>query len=143
MATLKYFIGTHCQPRAQAIFFLVTFGYACDDGNDHYDDSASLSFYQRAILEDIHNHTDWDCFGEYVPEDFHDGKKMFLTIAQAICSCMLHDPSWKNEMLSPVLNEIFKIPSPWRHENIASFLLFCSESVRSYLGCQPKPPSLC
>lgn len=129
MAIIKYYIGIYHNSRAQATLFLLAFGIGCDDSNDHYKNSKSLSLFQRGILDDLHNHTDWDCLTESVPEDFHEGKKMFLTLAQAICSCMQQKRAWKEEMLSSVLNDMFSIPTVWLRENIAAFLLFCSENV--------------
>ena len=61
--------------------------------------------------------------------DFGDGKKMFLTLAQAICCCLTHDPVWKDNVLSDMLDEMFQIPGEWLRDNVASFLLFCNESV--------------
>ncbi len=37
---------------------------------------------------------------------------------------------WKEEFLVPVLDKLFDIPRSWKRENIAGFLLFCSEKVR-------------
>ena len=129
MATLKYFIGLESQPKPQAIFFMAIFGYSCDDIGTHYERPKTLSYYQMNILDDLHNHTDWTSFTDMMPTDFRDGKKMFLVLAQAICCCLTHAPEWKNNMLSPMLDEIFKIPGEWLRENVAAFLLFCNESV--------------
>ncbi len=55
---------------------------------------------------------------------------MFYTLAQAVCSCMTAVKMWKEELLVPVLDQLFRTPSPWKRENVAGFLLFCSEKVR-------------
>ena len=81
--TVKYFRLDKRKPRNLAIFFLSVFGFACEDQKDHYENSNSLSFYQCSILEDLHNHTDWDYFTDSFPIDFRDGKRTFLTLAQA------------------------------------------------------------
>ena len=54
---------------------------------------------------------------------------MFLTLAQAICCCLTHDPVWKDDVISDMLDEMFQIPGEWLRDNVASFLLFCNESV--------------
>ena len=131
MATFRYFIGPDSEPKAQALVFLLTFGYPCSDALTHYDNASDLNFYQRAILEDLHNHTDWECFTEAAPADFHEGKQMFLPLAQAICCCMTQNQDWKTQLLNPILDEMFQIPSTWMRENVAGFLLFCSEQVTS------------
>ena len=129
MTTLKFFLGPQPLPRNLAIFFLAIFGFACEDLLDHYEESTTLSYYQYSILADLHNHTDWDCLTDLIPIDFGDGKKMFLTLAQAICCCLTHDPVWKDDVLSDMLDEMFQIPGEWLRDNVASFLLFCNESV--------------
>ena len=111
LTTMKHFVGDNV--KSQAIFLLIAFGYTCDDTNDHYTKPDTLSYYQRNLLEDIHNHTDWECYGELPPDDFHDGKKMFYSLAQAICCCMSYSIKWKEEMLSKVLRKIFSTPKPW------------------------------
>ena len=129
MTTLKFFLGPQPLPKNLAIFFLAIFGFACEDLLDHYEESTTLSYYQYSILADLHNHTDWDCLTDLIPIDFGDGKKMFLTLAQAICCCLTHDPVWKDNVLSDMLDEMFQIPGEWLRDNVASFLLFCNESV--------------
>ncbi len=54
---------------------------------------------------------------------------MFYTLAQAVCSCMTAVSWWKEQMLVSVLDQLFCVPSPWRRENVAGFLLFCSEKL--------------
>ena len=54
---------------------------------------------------------------------------MFYTLAQAVCSC-LSITRWKQNLLCDVLDAMFRIPRPWKRENVAGFLLFCSEEVR-------------
>jgi len=135
MATLKYFIGLDSEPRPQAIFFLTIFGLSCDDIATHYEKPNTLSHYKMNILDDLHNHTDWTSFTDMMPFDFRDGRKMFLVLAQAICCCLTHESEWKNNMLSPMLDEIFKIPGEWLRENVAAFLLFCNETlILHYIG---------
>lgn len=61
---------------------------------------------------------------------FHfKGKAMFYTLAQAICSCVNANKKWRTEHVNRVLDELFKVPRPWRRDNVAGFLLFCSEKV--------------
>ena len=79
----------------------------------------------------IHNHADWDAFTETSPIDFHDGKGVFYTLAQATCSIVNYSAEWGAEALPDVLLELFKTPEPWEQDNVAGFLLFCSERVRS------------
>lgn len=129
MSTLEHFVGIFDNPQAQAMFFLITFGNPCHDAKTHYTNANTLSFYQKALLQDIHNHTNWESFINVTPEDFHAGKAMFLDLAQAICCCMSLEFTWKNEMLCSILDEMFQIPTLWLRENIAAFLLFCSEKV--------------
>ena len=58
------------------------------------------------------------------------GKKMFFCMAQAICCCLnSRRHQWKNQMLVQVLDSLFHVPRPWPLENVAGFLLFCSEPV--------------
>jgi hypothetical protein len=90
-------------------------------------------------LEETHNHTDWDSFSDVSPDDFHEGKTMFYTLAQAVCSCITYNKQWKDEMVSEVLDYMFQIPKPWLKENVAGFLLFCNETVTAkilYLNFQ-------
>ena len=56
---------------------------------------------------------------------------MFYTLAQAICSCIniTQNQSWRREMLHKVLDKLFNIPFSWKRDNVAGFLLFCSEKV--------------
>ena len=63
------------------------------------------------------------------------GKEMFYTLAQAVCSCMTAVPAWKETMMASMLDSLFNIPASWKRENVAGFLLFCSEKVRFSL-CQ-------
>ena len=67
MTTLKFFLGPRPLPKNLAIFFLAIFGFACEDQKDHYEESATLSYYQYSILADLHNHTDWDCLTDVIP----------------------------------------------------------------------------
>lgn len=126
------------EPRLQALILLSMFGPICEDTDDHYggeDLTMILSFDQMHILEELNNHTDWELVTEIAPEDFHEGKKMFFTLAQAICSCMSYSNFWKEEMSSIVLDIMFRTPTLWMRENIAGFLLFCSESaILHYVG---------
>ena len=54
---------------------------------------------------------------------------MFYTLSQAICSCTMAVDSWKKEMMNQVLEQLIQIPSTWKKDNVAGFLLFCSEKV--------------
>jgi len=131
--TIKYFHLDKQKPRNLAIFFLSVFGFACEDQKDHYENSNSLSFYQYSILEDLHNHTDWDYFTDSFPIDFRDGKRTFLTLAQAICCCLTHQS--EEFSVSPMLEKMFKVPGQWLRDNVASFLLFCNETlILHYIG---------
>ena len=86
----------------------------------------------------IHNHADWDAFAEMPPEDFHGGKEVFYTLAQATCSIVNYSAKWGAEALPEVLLELFKTPEPWEQDNVAGFLLFCSERVRCGIGIRTK-----
>ena len=60
---------------------------------------------------------------------------MFFNLAQAICSCASYCETWKEEMVTDVLNAMFQIPTVWNRDNIAGFLLFCSENlILHYVG---------
>ena len=87
----------------------------------------------------IHNHADWDAFSEMAPDDFHGGKEVFYTLAQATCCIVNYSAKWGAEALPEVLLELFKTPEPWQPDNIAGFLLFCSEKVRN-VGAHKKRP---
>ena len=136
MAVLNYFAKD--RPWLQALVLLSMFGPICEDTDDHYggeDLSMILTFDQLHILEELNNHTDWELVTEYSPDDFHEGKKMFFTLAQAICSCMSYSNVWKEGMSSDVLDMMFQTPTLWMRENIAGFLLFCSENaILHYVG---------
>jgi hypothetical protein len=55
---------------------------------------------------------------------------MFFCMAQAVCCCLASTSKWRDNYLVAVLDQMFLTPRPWPLENIAGFLLFCSESVR-------------
>ena len=65
---------------------------------------------------------------------------MFYTLAQAVCSCInvANNQFWRQEMLHRVLDELFRLPQIWKKDNVAGFLLFCSEKVRERIcyGCR-------
>jgi len=136
LAVLNYFVKD--KPRLQALVLLSLFGPVCEDTDDHYggeDLSMVLTFDQLHMLEELNNHTDWELVAEIAPDDFHEGKKMFFTLAQAICSCMSYSTVWKEGMSSDVLDMLFQTPNLWMRENIAGFLLFCSENaILHYIG---------
>lgn len=127
LAIIKYFVGN--EPRQQGMVFLLMFGPPCQDAQDHYDQPESLTQNKTMILTELNNHTDWERFVENVPEDFYEGKEMFYSLAQAICSCLSASGSWKADSASQVLEEMFTIPHKWKRENVAGFLLFCSEAL--------------
>jgi len=127
LSLMRYFVGN--DSRQQAMLFLLMFGPACQDSQDHYDHPETLTQGKAIILTELNNHTDWERFVDNVPEDFHEGKEMFYTLAQAICSCLSACGKWKKEAASQVLEEMFAIPQRWKRENIAGFLLFCSEAL--------------
>ena len=62
---------------------------------------------------------------------------MFYTLAQAVCSCInvASNQFWRQEMLHQVLDELFRLPQIWKKDNVAGFLLFCSEKVRENSFC--------
>jgi hypothetical protein len=57
------------------------------------------------------------------------GKDLFFGLAQALCSCLNSNQKWRDSMLVTVLDQLFLMPKAWPIENIAGFLLFCSEPV--------------
>ncbi len=116
-------------PESQAHVFFLLFGPSCADGQSHHDNQPGLWEGFRLIMNDLDNHADWDAFVDNSADDFHEGKEMFYTLAQAVCSCMTAVRPWKEECLVPVLDHLFCIPRPWKRENVAGFLLFCSEKV--------------
>lgn len=124
---MKYFVGG--DPKAQAKFLLSLFGYPCEDNGHHYFNATSLTNYQRAILNEMNNHSDWDCYSEHSPSNFHDGKNMFYNLAQVVCTCFSYCEIWRESNCNDVLREIFTTAAIWHRENIAGFLLFCSESL--------------
>lgn len=135
LAIIKYYVGS-CA-RQQAMVFLLMFGPSCQDAHDHYDQPESLTLNQTMILKELNNHTDWDRFVDNVPEDFYEGKEMFYTLAQAFCSCLSACCNWKKESASAVLDAMFEIPHKWKRENVAGFLLFCSEGlILHYIKCK-------
>jgi len=127
LAIIKYYVENN--PKKQAMVFLLMFGPPCQDAQDHYDHPESLNPNQTKILMELNNHTDWERFADNVPEDFYEGKEMFYTLAQALCSCLSAGSNWKNKFASQVLEEMFCIPQKWKRENVAGFLLFCSEGL--------------
>ena len=137
MAVLNYFVKD--KPRLQALVLLSMFGpILCENTDDLYggeDLCVCLTFDQIHILEELYNHTDWEVLTEIAPSDFQEGKKMFSTLAQAICSCMAYSTVWKERMSSDVLDMLFQTPNLWMQETIAAFLLFCSENaILHYVG---------
>lgn len=133
LATINHLIGNHA--RQQAIFFLTVFGFVCEDSVDHWDEPSEMTVSQKLMFEELNNHTDWQAYIEWAPSDFHEGKNMFAVLSQAICSCMSYNQQWKDSILTDVLDEMFCIPGPWLRENIAGFLLFCSEQlIMAYVG---------
>lgn len=127
LAILEYFVGE--DHKQQAMVFLLMFGPACQDAQDHYDQPESLSPSKIMLLAELNNHTDWERFAESIPEDFYEGKEMFYSLAQAVCSCISASSEWKDQHVNNVLHEMFSIPLKWKRENIAGFLLFCSEAL--------------
>ena len=133
LATIKQLIGPNA--RQQAIFFLSVFGYACEDSGDHWEEPSEMTISQKMMFEEINNHTDWQAYVEWAPSDFHEGKNMFAVLSQVICSCMSYNKQWKDSILTDVLDQLFTVPGPWLRENIAGFLLFCSEQlIMTYIG---------
>ncbi|TRY63560.1 hypothetical protein TCAL_08697 [Tigriopus californicus] len=127
-------------PRAEAMTFFLLFGPTCDDNVSHYEALGLVNRSQRVVMEELNNHADWSRFEDSNPEDFHEGKAMFYTLAQAICSCVNANKKWRTEHVNRVLDELFKVPRPWRRDNVAGFLLFCSEKLildylRDKLSC--------
>lgn len=127
-------------PRAEAMTFFLLFGPTCDDNVSHYEALGLVNRSQRIVMEELNNHADWSRFEDSNPEDFHEGKAMFYTLAQAICSCVNANKKWRTEHVNRVLDELFKVPRPWRRDNVAGFLLFCSEKLildylRDKLNC--------
>ena len=60
---------------------------------------------------------------------------MFFNLAQAVCSCASYCETWKEDMVTDVLNAMFQLPTVWNRDNIAGFLLFCSENlILHYVG---------
>ena len=127
---MDYFVCNNA--KSQAMLFLVMFGPPCPDNQQHYAhlDDEKLTQTQKVILNELNNHTEWESFTESVTEDFHEGKDMFYSLAQAICSCLSASLKWKREKVCDVLEAMFTTPSQWKRENVAGFLLFCSEGVR-------------
>ena len=104
-------------------------GPACPDGVSHYDDLSGGNKYAGDLMKEIYNHADWDAFSETAAEDFHSGKEAFYSLAQATCSIVNYSAKWGKEALPEVLLELFRTPDPWQQDNVAGFLLFCSERV--------------
>jgi len=127
LAIVKYYVGNN--PKHQAMIFLLMFGPPCQDAQDHYDHPETLTPNQTKILTELNNHTDWERFVDNVPEDFYEGKEMFYTLAQALCSCLSAGKNWKRTYAAQVIEEMFTIPQKWKRENVAGFLLFCSEGL--------------
>jgi hypothetical protein len=50
-------------------------------------------------------------------------------MAQAICCIVSAKPEWKENYMADVLDELFMTPEAWNGDNVAGFLLFCSERV--------------
>ena len=133
LATINQLIGNHA--RQQAIFFLTVFGFVCEDSADHWGEPSEMTVAQKLMFEELNNHTDWQAYIEWAPGDFHEGKNMFSILSQAICSCMSYNQQWKDSIMTDILDEMFCIPGPWMRENIAGFLLFCSEQlIMTYVG---------
>ena len=81
-------------------------------------------------MSTMYNHADWDLFSTNSPDGFHDGRTMYYTLAQAICCTMTTHPQWQVNYLTDVLDHLFWTPTQWKRDNVAGFLLFCSEKVR-------------
>ena len=86
---------------------------------------------QNVILSELYTHTDFNSMIVATPLDFHEGKEMFYTLAQAISSCFGGNQVWRDEMCCDVLDALFETPEKWERENVAGFLLFCCENVNS------------
>ena len=56
------------------MFKIVFKGPSCQDSDGHYDslEEGELSAFQRLVMVEIYNHTDWHCFVEAVPDNFHE-----------------------------------------------------------------------
>ena len=90
---------------------------------------------ERHMLEEIHNHTFWEAYVDWIPDDFYEGKSMYAVLAAAICSCMSYSQIWSDSMMTDVLDKMFTVPDTWLRENVAGFLLFCSETlILTYIG---------
>lgn len=127
LSVMKQYVGD--KPHQQAMVLLLLFGPACQDSLTHYDQPSGLTVTQKKVLTELNNHTDWDAFVYTSPIDFREGKEMFYTLAQAICSCLTASPQWKDEMVCDVIDHMFTLPEVWRRDNVAGFLLFCSEAL--------------
>ena len=109
-------------------------GPECPDGDIHYDDAAAGNKYAGDVMKVLYNHADWEAFLEIAPDDFHGGKEVFYNLAQATCSILNFSPKWGAEAMPQVLKELWKMPEPWEQDNVAGFLLFCSEKVFYLFG---------
>ena len=55
---------------------------------------------------------------------------MFLKMGQALSNCTSASKNWREEKLVGCLDAIFDAPdNRWALDNIAGFLLFCTEEV--------------
>jgi len=118
----------------QAMLFVLMFGPPCQDNMGHHEDlPEALNDSQKLMLNELNNHADWGAFTESTADDFHEGKEMFYTLAQAVCSCLSASAKWKQETCYRLLEELFVTPRGWMAENVAGFLLFCSEALILHL----------
>jgi len=122
-------VGNNVQK--QAILFYMAFGPACPDG-DHLEDPDTVCVGCLKLMGELNNHADWTRFASETPVDFHEGKEMFYNLAQAVCCCMTAVKAWAERSMVDVLDGLFSSFEQgrvWKRENVAGFLLFCSEKL--------------
>ena len=118
------------EAKGQATILSLMFGPSCSENTTYYkskEDYNELTPNQKIVINEIINNTNWSVFIEDVANTYHEGKAMFYTLAQAVCS--LSPAAWRSEMSVAVIDALFQTPKPWVSQNRAGFLLFCSETL--------------
>ena len=117
------------EAKGQATILSLMFGPSCSENTTYYkskEDYNELTPNQKIVINEIINNTNWSVFIEDVANTYHEGKAMFYTLAQAVCSL---SPAWRSELSVAVIDALFQTPKPWVSQNRAGFLLFCSETL--------------
>jgi len=66
------------QLNLKTTFCLFASGQPCQDSDPHYANPADLTPAQRTVLNEVHNHTDWDAYSDNVAENYTEVNLLLL-----------------------------------------------------------------